>query len=53
MVEIISTWRRSSIWRNSEELINLTSETRNRGYDVIVGGELFIDYPDHPANLSR
>ena len=21
--------------------------------DVIVGGELFTDYSDHPANLSR
>ena len=30
-----------------------TSETRNHGYDVIVGGELFIDYPITLANLSR
>ena len=30
-----------------------TSETRNHGYDVIVGGELFTDYSDHLANLSR
>ena len=28
-------------------------KTRNRGYDVIVGGELFTDYSDHLANLSR
>ena len=35
-----------------EELIT-TSETRNHGYDVIVGGELFTDYPITPANLSR
>ena len=27
--------------------------TRNHGYDVIVGGELFTDYSDHLANLSR
>ena len=28
-------------------------KTRNHGYDVIVGGELFTDYSDHPhANLS-
>ena len=27
-------------------------KTRNHGYDVIVGGELFTDYSDHPA-LSR
>ena len=26
-------------------------ETRNHGYDVIVGGELFTDYPDHPRKL--
>ena len=25
----------------------------NHGYDVIVGGELFTDYSDHLANLSR
>ena len=29
----------------SEGLITTTSETRNHGYDVIVGGELFTDYP--------
>ena len=28
-----------------------TSETRNHGYDVIVGGELFTDYSDHPRKL--
>ena len=26
-------------------------KTRNHGYDVIVGGELFTDYSDHLANL--
>ena len=26
---------------------NGRQETRNHGYDVIVGGELFIDYSDH------
>ena len=30
---------------------NVTSETRNHGYDVIVGGELFTDYSDHPRKL--
>ena len=30
-----------------------TSETRNCYYDVIVGGELFTDYPITLANLSR
>ena len=24
---------------------------RNHGYDVIVGGELFTDYSDHPRKL--
>ena len=28
----------------SEELITDGQKTRNHGYDVIVGGELFIDY---------
>ena len=38
----------------SEGTDNRTSKTRNHGYDVIVGGELFTDYSDHPlANLSR
>ena len=27
--------------------------TRNHGYDVIVGGELFTDYSITLANLSR
>ena len=26
-------------------------KTRNHGYDVIVGGELFTDYADHPRKL--
>ena len=37
----------------SEGTDNDVVETRNHGYDVIVGGELFTDYPDHLANLSR
>ena len=28
-------------------------QTRNHGYDVIVGGELFTDYLITLANLSR
>ena len=35
----------------SEELITGRQKTRNHGYDVIVGGELFIDYSDHPRKL--
>ena len=30
---------------------NGRQETRNHGYDVIVGGELFTDYSDHPRKL--
>ena len=32
-------------------LDNGRQKTRNRGYDVIVGGELFTDYSDHPRKL--
>ena len=35
-------------WR---ELITDVRKTRNHGYDVIVGGELFTDYSDHPRKL--
>ena len=36
----------------SEELITDVQKTRNHGYDVIVGGELFTtDYSDHPRKL--
>ncbi len=37
----------------SEGTDNGRQPTRNHGYDVIVGGELFTDYSDHLANLSR
>ena len=33
------------------EGIDNDAETRNHGYDVIVGGELFTDYSDHPRKL--
>ena len=35
----------------SGELITGRQKTRNHGYDVIVGGELFTDYSDHPRKL--
>ena len=35
----------------SEGTDNGRQKTRNHGYDVIVGGELFTDYPDHPCKL--
>ena len=37
----------------SEGTDNGRQKTRNHGYNVIVGGELFTDYSDHLANLSR
>ncbi len=37
----------------SEGTDNGRQPTRNHGYDVIVGGELFTDYPITLANLSR
>ena len=33
----------------SEGTDNGRQKTRNHGYDVIVGGELFTDYSDHCA----
>ena len=35
----------------SEGTDNGRQKTRNHGYDVIVGGELFTDYLDHPRKL--
>ena len=34
----------------SEGIDNGRQKTRNHGYDVIVGGELFTDYSDYPCN---
>ena len=53
MVEINNQCRRSSICWRFEGTDNGRQKTRNHGYDVIVGGELFTDYSDHLANLSR
>ena len=35
----------------SEGIDNGRQKTRNHGYDVIAGGELFTDYSDHPRKL--
>ena len=35
----------------SEGTDNGRQKTRNHGYDVIVGGEPFTDYSDHPRKL--
>ena len=52
MVEINNQRICSSIcWRGRRELDNGRQKTRNHGYDVIVGGELFTDYSDHPRKL--
>ena len=37
----------------SEGTDNGRQKTRNHGYDIIVGGELFTDYSITLANLSR
>ena len=37
-------------WRGRRELITDVRKP-NHGYDVIVGGELFTDYSDHPRKL--
>ena len=37
----------------SEGTDNGRQKTRNHGYDVIVGGELFTDYSDHPRKPNR
>ena len=50
MVEINNNQRKAFLdmlaW--SEGTDNGRQKTRNHGYDVIVGGELFTDYSDHP-----
>ena len=37
----------------SEGIDNGRQKTRNHGYDVIVGGELFTDYLDHPSQTCH
>ena len=52
--EINNHQRRSSTmlaW--SEELITDVRKTRNHGYDVIVGGELFTDYSRSPSQTCH
>ena len=53
MVEIGELPGSASICWRSEGIDNGRQKTRNHGYDVIVGGELFTDYPITLANLSR
>ena len=49
MKSIINVRRSSICWRGGTD--NGRQKTRNHGYDVIVGGELFTDYSDHPRKL--
>ena len=53
MVEINNNQRKAFLdmlaW--SEGTDNGRQKTRNHGCDVIVGGELFTDYSDHPRKL--
>ena len=48
---IINGRRSSDMLAWSEGTDNGRQKTRNHGYDVIVGGELFTDYSDHPRKL--
>ena len=50
-MESIINVRRSSICWRGRRADNGRQKTRNHGYDVIVGGELFTDYSDHPRKL--
>ena len=51
MAKSIINVRRSSIcWRGRRELITDVRKPEIM-YDVIVGGELFTDYSDHPRKL--
>ena len=45
--------RRSSMLAWSEGTDNGRQKTRNHGYDVIVGGELFTDYSDWPSQTCH
>ena len=51
MVKSIMNVRRSSICWRGRRTDSGRQKTRNHGYDVIVGGELFTDCADHPRKL--
>ena len=50
MVEINNQRKAFDMLAWSEGIDNGRQKTRNHGYDVIAGGELFTDYSDHLAN---
>ena len=51
MVEINNQRKAFDMLAWSEGTETDVRKTRNHGYDVIVGGELFTDYSDHPRKL--
>ena len=53
MVEINNQRKAFPLQRKVVEELIIYQKTRNHGYDVIVGGELFTDYLITLANLSR
>ena len=54
MAEINNQRKRCSIcWRGLREPDNHRQKTRNHGYDVIVGGELFTDYSGSPSQTCH
>ena len=54
VVKSIINVRRSSIcWRGRRELITDVRKPEIMVRDVIVGGELFTDYSDHPRKLCH
>ena len=53
MKSIINVRRSSICWRGRREPITDVRKPENHGYDVIVGGELFTDYSDHPSQTCH
>ena len=49
--DINQAWAFLDMLAWSEGTDNGRQKTRNHSYDVIVGGELFTDYSDHPRKL--
>ena len=50
MVEIINQ-RKAFLDAGGRREYNGRQKPENHGYDVIVGGELFTDYSDHPRKF--
>ena len=53
MVEINNQRKAFHMLAWSEGIDNGRQKTRNHGCDVIVGGELFTDYSDHPSQTCH